>query len=82
MKRTDYELYRSRHMPRTDYVLFGAKSTAKRGTALPHAKLNKAKVRYLRSNPKGLTLRQLAAELNVHYRTVERAHYRETWGHV
>ena len=55
---------------------------APRGEQCGSARLTEDSVRYIRSNPKGKTLKALAAELGVHYRTVEKAHYWETWTHV
>ena len=69
-------------MNRADYVLYGAKATALRGNDLPHAKMDAEKVRYVRRNPKGMTTKQLAAQFGVHYRTIEKIQYRETWENV
>jgi transcriptional regulator of met regulon len=52
------------------------------GADLPHAKLDEDRVRYIRRNPAGMTAKQLAAELGVHYRTVEKVRHYETWRHV
>ena len=69
-------------MTRHEYLASGARLTSKRGNDLPQAKLDTGKVRYIRANPKGRTLKQLAAELGVHHRTIQKVHYRETWVHV
>ena len=69
-------------MTRSDYLLYGARQTARRGVDLPQSKLDEAKVRYVRANPHGKTARQLAAELSVHYRTIEKIRHRECWTHV
>ncbi len=69
-------------MNRFDYAQFGAKAMAVRGTDLPHAKLNEDTVRSIRSNPKGLTAKQQAAEHGVHFRTIEKVRSFESWGHV
>lgn len=55
---------------------------APRGEQCGSARLTAEKVRYIRANPFGKTLKALAAELGVHHRTVEKAHYGETWAHV
>jgi len=67
---------------RFDYVLFGAKASAKRGCDLPHAKLNPLQVRAIRDNPCGLTAKQLAERFGVHFRTIEKVRSLETWSHV
>ena len=69
-------------MNRSDYELFGAKITALRGNELPQAKLNPDVVREVRANRHGKTAKQLASELGVHYRTIEKINYGETWKHV
>lgn len=69
-------------MTRDEYTRWGAKAHAARGNALPHAKLTPDRVRAIRSNPGGLTARQLAEEHGVHYRTIEKVRGYETWGHV
>ena len=68
-------------MSREEY-LSRAREFASRGESRPNARLNPSLVKYIRSNPKGKTLRSLAKELGVHYRTVEKVHYYETWAHV
>lgn len=69
-------------MTRFEYEQWGARATAVRGDDLPHAKLSPEIVRAIRSNPDGLTARQHADLLGVHYRTVEKVRHFETWGHV
>lgn len=69
-------------MTRFEYAQFGAKAIALRGNALPHAKLTAEKVRHIRENRQGKTARQLAEELGVHFRTVEKVRAYETWGHI
>ena len=64
----------------------------KRGSDLPHSKLNEEKVKYihsvvaernaLRATLAGMTNKALAKELNVHERTVEKAIQGYSWGHV
>jgi len=68
-------------MTRSEY-LSQSRLYAKRGSELPHAKLDAAKVREIRRNRNGLTLRQLADAYGVHFRTIEKCHYFETWAHV
>ena len=55
---------------------------AARGEQLSQSKLNPDSVRWIRTNREGLTLKQMANRLGVHYRTVEKVHYFETWTHV
>lgn len=69
-------------MTRDEYTRWGARARAARGNALPHAKLTPERVRAIRSNPRGLTARQLAEEHKVHYRTIEKVRHYETWCHV
>ena len=64
----------------------------KRGSELPHAKLNEEKVRIiidavmrreeLRKQLADLSNRALAERLGVHVRTVDRVTAGENWGHV
>jgi len=69
-------------MNREDYRLFGAQACNKRGEQVHTAKMDAEKVRYVRRNPKGMTAKQLAAQFGVHYRTIEKIQYRETWENV
>ena len=78
-RRIDYDSYRAKHMTRADYLLYGARTTAKRGEALPQSKLDEQKVRYVKANPKGLTARELAKELGVHYRSIENIRQGKYW---
>lgn len=55
---------------------------APRGERVGVARLDEGKVRWIRTNREGLSLKAMAARLGVHYRTVEKVHYGETWGHV
>jgi len=55
---------------------------AARGEQLGQSRLNPDVVRWIRTNREGLTLKQMASRLGVHYRTVEKVHYYETWTHV
>lgn len=55
---------------------------APRGTALPHAVLDEAKVRAIRANRAGWSRRQWAEHLGVHVRTIDKVATRETWAHV
>lgn len=63
-----------------------AHSMARRGCALPHAKLDEAKVMRLRSeyvpNSRTHGAPALAKRYGVHQRTVERALSCENWSHV
>lgn len=68
-------------LTRADY-LQRAREFAPRGNQLRHARLTPALVRWIRRNPRGMTYKQMAAELGVHHRTVEKVAYYETWGHV
>lgn len=68
-------------MSRDEY-LSRASEFAPRGEQVGVSRLNAEKVRWIRSNPSGLTIREMARALDVHYRTVEKAHYYETWRHV
>ena len=54
----------------------------KRGNELKHAKLTPDKVREIRQNRKGLTLKQTAEVYGVHWRTIEKVRSYETWTHV
>lgn len=54
----------------------------KRGNDLPHSRLDPEKVRQIRTNRHGKTPKQWAKELNVHYRTIQKVIYFETWVHV
>ncbi len=69
-------------MTRQEYLLYGAKSCAKRGNELPQAKLNESIVREIRKNAEGLTARQWAARLNLHVRTIEAVRQLRRWAHV
>lgn len=68
-------------MNRSEYIK-RAKEFSKRGTSLPHSKLDANKVRWIRQNPLGMTYKMMARHLCVHYRTVEKVAYYETWVHV
>ena len=68
-------------MERAEY-LSRAREFAARGIELGQSKLNNAKVIWIRSNPEGLTAKQQAETLGVHYRTVEKVRHYETWAHV
>lgn len=64
----------------------------KRGSQLPHAKLDEAKVREifaivaerdeLKVRLRGMTNEAIAARYGVHQRTVDRVTALENWGHV
>jgi len=69
-------------MNRKEYLSTGYMLTTKRGNELPQAKLTPEKVTAIRENRHGKTRKQLAAEFGVHYRTIEKIHYGETWGNV
>lgn len=68
-------------MTRDEYRV-RAREFAARGERVGVSKLNPDKVRWIRENRRGLSLKAMAKELGVHYRTVEKVHYGETWGHV
>lgn len=68
-------------MTRAEYIA-NAHLYARAGNDLPHAKLDADTVRYIRRNPAGMTAKQLAAELGIHYRIVEKVRHYETWRHV
>lgn len=53
-----------------------------RGADRYNAKLDEAAVRHIRRNRLGLTMRALAQLHGVHYRTVEKVLYYESWRHV
>jgi len=67
---------------RFEYQQFGARANALRGERLPHSKLKQDDVRRIRQNIFGKTAKQLADEFGVHYRTVEKVLYYETWSHI
>lgn len=54
----------------------------KRGTDLPHARLNPDLVRKIRSNPNGWSARRWSEELGVHIRTIEKVQRGLSWRHV
>ena len=54
----------------------------KRGTDLPHAKLDPEKVRAMRENRHGWPRWKWAELYGVHIRTVEKACNGGSWGHV
>lgn len=66
--------------------------SVKRGSQLPHAKLNEAQVseilysvdlrNRLRERASALSNKALAKKYGVHYRTIERVVQGETWGYV
>jgi len=66
-------------MNRKDYILYGAKAMAARGSDLPHAKLDEEKARYVKRNPHGMTARQLAELFGVHIRTIEKIREGYNW---
>lgn len=45
-------------------------------------RLNAEEVRSIRKNVHGMTPKKWADKLNVHYRTIEKVIYFETWRHV
>ena len=69
-------------MTRDEYLSSGHWQSHKRGNDLPHARLNDELVREIRRNRHGLTARQWAVRLGLHYRTIEKVRHRETWNHV
>lgn len=69
-------------MNRFDYEQWGAKATAARGDRLPQSKLDVEKVREIRTNRQGLTMKQQAEMYGVHCRTIQKVHYRQTWIHA
>jgi hypothetical protein len=69
------------HLPRQEYLL-RAREFAQRGTDRHNAKLNPAKVRLIRSNPEGKTMKQLSLDFGVHKATIEKVVYFHTWVNV
>lgn len=59
-----------------------AREFAARGERVGVARLDEDKVRWIRTNREGLSLKAMAERLGVHCRTVQKVHYFETWGHV
>ena len=66
-------------MNRAEY-LTRAREFASRGEARPNARLNPDLVREIRNSDK--TTKQIAADVGVHYRTIEKVRHHETWAHV
>lgn len=69
-------------MTRREYVNGGARLVCKRGTDLPHARLDPDKVRAIRANAEGWTSKQWAAHYGVHQRTIEAVRGYRNWVHV
>lgn len=69
-------------MTRHEYRQYGALMTARRGTDLPHARLDEDKVRAIRANRHGWTAWQWAQNLGVHVRTIDKVRDRRSWAHV
>lgn len=69
-------------MTRHEYRQYGARVAALRGTALPQAKLDEAKVRAIRTNRAGWTAKQWAQHLGLHVRTIDKVRDRRSWSHV
>ena len=69
-------------MTRDEYLTGGCWQYIKRGTDLPHAKLNEDAVRVIRQNRHGKTAKQLAAEYGVHQRTIDKIRDRRSWSHI
>lgn len=55
---------------------------APRGERVGVSKLDENKVRWIRRNRHGFSCKLQAALLGVHYRTVQKVRYGETWCHV
>ena len=68
-------------MERAEY-LSRAREFSARGNDLSHSKLDRDKVIWIRVNREGHTAKEQALILGVHYRTVEKVRYYETWAHV
>lgn len=68
-------------MTRDEYIA-QAIAINPRGSDLPHSRLCPDRVRYIRRNPAGRTAKQLAAELGVHWRTIEKVRHYLTWRRV
>lgn len=69
-------------MDRAEY-LRRAREFARRGEAVGHAKLTAEKVRVIRARRRtGESIKSLAAEFGVHFRTIEKVCSFETWSHV
>ena len=69
-------------MNRSEYLSTGAILTARRGIDLPQARLDPGKVKEIRINRHGLTAKEQAILYGVHYRTIEKVRYYDTWRHV
>ncbi len=69
-------------MTRNEYQLWGAKAIAKRGTDLPHARLDAEKVKTIRRNMRGETAKQLAEKFGVHIRTIDKVRDGKSWAGV
>lgn len=68
-------------MERGEY-LSRAREFAARGASLSQSKLDSVKVNWIRENKDGHTAKKQAEILGVHYRTVEKVRYYETWTHI
>lgn len=68
-------------MTRDEYRL-RAREMARRGTALPQAKLDASKVREIRENPSGLTRQARADRFGVHINTIDKVLTYRSWVHV
>lgn len=69
-------------MTRFEYQQFGARATAKRGIDLPHAKLDEATVKAIRTNRHGWTAKRWSEHLGLHKRTIDKVLDRRSWAHV
>ncbi len=69
-------------MNRYEYRNGGALQSARRGNALPQARLTPELVREIRANRQGMTAKQWAAKLGVHIRTIDKVRDYKSWIHV
>ncbi len=69
-------------MNRADYELYGRRATQAVGTDIHTARLTPEDVREIRENRRGLTAKQWATRKGVHYRTIEKIRYFESWAHI
>ena len=69
-------------MNRSEYLSTGAILTARRGVDLPQSRLTPGIVREIRINRHGMTAKEQAAVYGVHFRTIQKVRYYDTWRHV
>ena len=66
-------------MNRFEYLSTGAILTARRGVDLPQSRLTPNIVREIRINRHGMTAKEQAAVYGVHFRTIQKVRYYDTW---